>query len=112
MIPDLTVELRDRLDLAPDVATDAQLDHVITVAEVALTPWLAVVEESPYPYRDNVDEAVVQLAVKLWDAGNRGVVDTSTTGDWTIPAPAATPGLIRSVFGALGPALAAGGVSV
>ena len=42
---------------------------------------------------------------------NPGVSDAA--GEWlTLPAPAATPGLVRSIFGTLGPALATGGVSV
>lgn len=105
----LTDELRRRLDVPADLVPDATLDRFILVAGNALAPWLVA---DPTPWPDNVDEGTLQLAVKLYDTAGRGITSMDGAGEWAAPAPAASPGLIRSVFGALGPALSAGGVSV
>lgn len=107
---DMLAELRRRLDVSPADYPDEILDHYLDTAGTAIAPWL--VAPLPVEYLPNVEEGTVQLAVKLVDAGSRGVAGMDAAGDWTMPAPAATPGLVRSVFGALGPALATGGLSV
>lgn len=109
MISDLRAELRRRLDVPTDLVDDELLNHFLDAADTALAEWLVA---DPAPFQANVDEATVQLAVKLWDTSTRGVAMFSPDGQWSAPAPSASPGLVRSVFGALGPALARGGVSV
>ena len=109
---DLLAELRRRLDVPADIVGDELLTHMLDVAGALIGPWLAAPGVDPDPYADLVDEATVELAVKVYDAGSRGLVGVDAAGEWTMPAPAATPGLVRSVFGVLGPALATGGLSV
>lgn len=106
---DLLAELRRRLDVPVDLVPDELLGHLLTSAETLIWPWLVA---DPSPYEELVDEATVELAVKLYDVSSRGVASMDAVGEWVMPAPAATPGLIRSVYGVLGPALATGGVSV
>ena len=106
---DLLAELRRRLDVPTSALSDELLDHMLDVSLNALTPWLIPTTVSPNPYQANVDEATVQLAVKLVDASPRGLVDAD---GYLTPTMSATPGLVRAVFGALGPALAKGGLSV
>ncbi len=108
----LTDELRRRLDVPVDLVSDEILDGFLAVAGNNIRPWMAPETVNPNPFQANVDEATLQLAVKLWDISNKGVNPQDGAGDWIAPPPAATPGLIRSVFGVLGPALATGGVSV
>ena len=110
MIPDLVDELRLRLRLDDQLWPDAQLQHFIDVAASTVSPWLAA--DAPAVWPDLVDEATVQLAVKMVDVSGRGAVTVDPVGEFMVPAPAATPGMIRSVFGVLGPAMATGGVSV
>lgn len=107
----LTDELRRRLDVPVDLVPDARLDQALLVAGNLVEPWRGVHVE-PDPFQANVDEATVQLAVKLWDVAARGATSMDAMGEFLAPAPAATPGLIRSIFGALGPAMNTGGVSV
>lgn len=105
-----TDELRRRLDVPIDLASDQLLDATLAVAGNAIDPWV-----SPDPinaYQANIDEATFQLAVKIWDISNKGINSQDAAGDWLSVPPAATPGLVRSIFGVLGPAMATGGVSV
>lgn len=106
---DLLAELRRRLDVPVDLVSDELLQHYLTSAGLLIGPWLVA---DPAPYQRLVDEAMVELAVKLYDVAPRGVASMDAAGEWVMPSPSATPGLVRSVFGALGPALATGGVSV
>lgn len=112
MIDDLVGELRNRLDVAPDIATDDQLQHVLDVAAAAVDPWITPADVPPHPQQASIDEAIVQLAVKVWDAGVRGLIGVDQTGEWTVPSAAATPGMVRAVFGVLAPAMPTGGVAV
>ena len=107
----LTVELRRRLDVPVDLVPDALLDDVLTAAAVNLAPWVAPADPGPHPFQGNIDRATVALAVKLWDTQSRGVASSDVLGT-SPPRPSASPGLARSVFGELGPALYLGGVSV
>jgi hypothetical protein len=106
---DLLAELRRRLDVPVDLVSDELLTHFLDAAANALQPWLV---DDVAAVQGNVDEATLQLAVKLWDTSTRGVAQLTPDGQWTAPAPSATAGLVRAVFGALGPALRLGGVSV
>lgn len=103
---DLLAELRRRLDVTPSDLSDELLEHMLDVSTQLLAPWL--VEDLDF-YQANVDEATVQLAVKIVDVSPRGLIDPA--GEVLMPT-SATPGLVRSVFGVLGPALAQGGLSV
>lgn len=109
MIPNLLAELRRRLDVPATAVPDDVLTHMLDVATVGIVPWLDPDRPTPDPNQAAVDEATVQLAVKLYDTAPRGVVDPY--GE-VMPGLSATPGLVRSVFGALGPALHTGGLSV
>lgn len=108
----LTDELRRRLDVPEDLVSDALLDTALAVAGNDIQPWLSPVTVDPNPLQPNIDEATLQLAVKIWDISNRGINSQDAAGDWLSVPPAATPGLVRSIFGVLGPALHCGGVSV
>jgi hypothetical protein len=107
----LTDELRRRLDVPAALVPDELLEHQLEVAGNSIAPWLGV-HVDPHPFQANIDEATLQLAVKLWDLSGNGVSGQDAAGEWMMPAPTASPGLVRSVFGALGPALATGGLSV
>lgn len=107
---DLLGELRRRLDVPVDLVSDALLTHLLDVAGGLLQPWL--VADAATRYTALVDEATLELAVKVYDVSARGAVAVDAVGDFVVPAPSATPGLVRSVYGVLGPALATGGLSV
>lgn len=93
-----------------DEASDELLSHLLDVAADLIAPWLV---SDPSRYQHLVDEGTVQLGVKLYDIAPRGVAAMDASGDWvTLPTPSATPGLVRSVYGVLGPAMAMGGLSV
>jgi len=108
----LTDELRRRLDVPADLVPDALLDATLEVAASSVGMWLDPDPLIQAQYQANIDEATVQLAVKVWDTSVRGVSGMDAAGEWQMPTPAASPGLVRSVFGVLGPAMASGGVSV
>lgn len=107
---DLLAELRARLDVPADLVSDEKLNHLLDASEGVVDGWL--IPDARLLYPANVDEGVVQYAIKLYDTGVRGVAAYTGEGEWVAPSPSASPGLPRSVFGALGPALATGGVSV
>jgi hypothetical protein len=109
MIADLLAEFRRRIDVSQAQVPDATLTHFLDVAEAGIEPWII---DDPTPYASNVEEATLQVAVKMWDVAARGVTSLSPSGDYTLPAASATPGLVRSAFPALGPALYMGGLSV
>jgi hypothetical protein len=103
-------ELRRRLDVPPELVDDVMLLACLDVAQEGISPWLAA--DAYTTYRASVDEGVYQLAVKVWDTGTKGTSSVDAVGEFMMPAPSATPGLVRSVFGVLGPALKQGGLSV
>lgn len=106
---DLLAELRRRLDVPATIVPDAVLTHFLDVAGAAVAPWLI---PDPAPYTSSVEEATIQLAAKLYDLAPHGVSAMSPDGTYTLPAASAAPGLVRAVFGALGPALRFGGLSM
>jgi hypothetical protein len=103
-------ELRRRLDAPAEFVDDTLLAAALDVAGSAIAPWLSDDARTLYPAA--VDEAVYQMAVKVWDTGSKGVASVDALGEFTMPAPSATPGMVRSVLGVLGPALKQGGLSV
>ena len=102
--------LRRRIDATPSQVSDEQLTHFLVVADTVLGPWLISDAFTLFPA--NVDEGVVEVAVKFWDVAARGVTTLGPDGEWSLPAASATPGLARAGFAALGPALRAGGLTV
>jgi hypothetical protein len=58
------------------------------------------------------DEAVLGLAVKIAEAGSRGLVAFDESGGWQGPTGQATVGLVRSVWGLVQPLTASGGAIV
>lgn len=106
---DLLAELRRRLDVPAEALSDELLTHMLDVSAALIAPWLAPAAIDPDPLQPLIDEATVQLAVKIIDVSPRGLIDP--TGELLLPT-SATPGLVRSVFGVLGPALHTGGLSV
>lgn len=104
-------ELARRLGLGtPAPATVALLIHCLETTSELLAPRVdpAKVAGAPRLW----EEALYQLAVKVWDAGTKGLADMGPTGDFTVPGPAATSGLYRSVLGILGPVMPSGGVVI
>jgi hypothetical protein len=102
--------LRRRLDVPPELVDDAYLIACLDVAQEGISPWLAPDAYTLYPA--SVAEWTYQLAVKVWDTGTKGTSSVDAVGEFMMPAPSATPGLIRSTFGVAGPALKQGGLSV
>lgn len=99
---DLLTELRTRLDVVSADVPDARLQWCLDVAAEMIDATEPVVA-GPL-----VDEATVQLAVKVYDLGSRGTVSLDPSGEWVAPAPSATRGLINAVAGILAPATAVG----
>lgn len=106
---DMLAEFRRRVDVTPSQVSDATLQHFLTVSDACIAPFLVL---DPSPYRANVEEGTVQLAVKMWDVAARGVTSLSPSGEYTLPAASATPGMLRACFPALGPALRMAGLSL
>lgn len=105
----LLAEFRRRVGATPTQVSDEVLTHFLDVAESAIAPWLIA---DPTPYQANVDEGILQVAVKMWDTAARGVTSLGPDGEYALPAASATPGLVRAGFAALGPALRLGGLSM
>jgi hypothetical protein len=99
-----TDELARRLQLTyPGGPLDTQLDTAIVVAVDMLTGHVteALVAAHPASWA----EAVTQLGVKLWDTGAKGMVAMDAAGEFILPAPSASPGMVNSVFGVLDPCM-------
>lgn len=103
---DLLEELRRRLDVDEVTIPDDILTWCLNVSTAMIDEW------KPEGNRILVDEATVELAVKVYDLGGRGGVTMDPAGEWVAPAPTATAGLINSVMGILGPALPTGGAII
>lgn len=103
-------ELATRLGIAPSAETLARLGDTLTVAASLVTPHTDadLVEAHPGTYL----EAVYQLAVRVWDTATKGAVDLNAVGDFVFPAPAATAGLVRAVWGFIQPLNRTGGLTV
>lgn len=110
-VPD-PLELAHLLGIVdPDPQTVARLQSALDVATAALDPR---VDASKVPGREqSYLKGVYGIAVRVWDASTKGLVDVGPAGDtFTMPAPAATAGLYRSVAGMVQPILKLGGVIV
>jgi len=100
-------ELARRLQITYPGAVDAQLQSAMTVAVVLLAGH--VDEDLAMLAPEVWAEAVTGLAVKVWDAGNKGTAGLDVAGDWTMPTPSATAGLVNAVAGLWHPLSLTGG---
>lgn len=96
-------EVRRRLDVTSGQVSDDILNWCIDTAEELIAPYEIV---GNYALKT---EATIQLAVKIYDSGQRGTISVDPAGEWVAPAPSATAGLVKAVWGILGPATATGG---
>jgi len=103
-------ELRRRLDAPAEFVDDTQLQACLDVAAEGIGPWLVTDARTLYPA--SVEEWNYQLAIKVWDTGTKGVASVDAVGEFMMPAPAASQSMVRSTFGAAGPALRQGGLTV
>lgn len=97
VLPSVTPdELARRLQVTyPGGSVDAQLESAMTVSVVLLAGHVdeLLAANSPEVWA----EAVTGLAIKVWDAGNKGTAGLDVAGDWTMPTPSATAGLVNAV---------------
>lgn len=102
----LVDELADRLDLDPDAPG---LTQCIEVAAAMVDPYSPLEHRIPTLYT----EAVVQLAVKVWEERGRGRIGMDPEGDLEVYyTPGATAGLVRSVWAYIQPLNPTGGLTV
>lgn len=104
-------ELARRLQLTyPGGAADTQLEAAVDVAQAMLTGH---VDETLVA--GNVGlwvEAVTQLAVKVWDTGNKGTSGLDFNGDWTMPTVSASAGMVNGVAALWQPLALTGGAVI
>jgi hypothetical protein len=101
-------DLAGRLGLP---AGDPRMDDAIRVAIGILAGRVDRIKAAAYPeiYR----EGVLQLAVKVWETGTRGMGPVfGSEGEFLIPTQQATAGMWRSVVGIVQPILLNGGVVI
>jgi hypothetical protein len=104
-------ELARRLGLAyPGGPLDSQLESHQAGAAAMLTGHVHsdLVDANPVLW----SLAVTGLAVKLWDTSTRGTVGMDAVGDFTMPSPSATSGLVNSVAALWLPLTLTGGVVI
>ena len=104
-------EVRARLDVDATTVPDSRIQWCIGVAVEmvnATEPAVAPFASSGARAQALVDEATVELAVKIYDLGARGTIGMDPAGEWVAPSPSATRGLINAVAGILAPATAVG----
>ena len=99
MTLDTLTEARRRLDVTTTNVSDAVLGHFVSTATEMVNAYVPSYNRGAYGYQ----EALIQLTVKTYDTSARGTVSVDPTGEWTAPAPSATAGLIKSVWGLIGP---------
>jgi len=99
-------ELRRRLGVdssTPDTLLQTCLNVATVPIDQRCDPTLALA------YPDNYREGVYQLAVKVWDTGSRGLSGADVDGFMQAPTFQATAGMVRSVYGVIGPCMPTGG---
>lgn len=95
----ILTEVRRRLDVTTTQVSDDILNHFIDTATEAVDGYVPEDNRTAVAYT----EGIIQLAVKMYDTSARGTVSVDAAGEFITPAPAATPGLIRSIWGIIGP---------
>lgn len=99
MTLDPLTEVRRRLDVTTTNVSDAILGHFLSAATEAVDGYVPSYNRGAFGYQ----EGVIQLAVKIADTSARGTISVDPAGEFIAPAPSATAGLIRSVWGLIGP---------
>lgn len=104
-------ELRSRLGVGAETP-DTQLGVALDVAEELVRTYLPE-QPTGWGTQTLVDEAVLQLAVKVWEVQPRGGTALDLAGGFdTAYNPTATAGLVRSVWAYIQAAHPAGGLTV
>lgn len=108
--PTLRVDvLRDRLDASTATVSDERLQACLDVTAAIVDPR---VDPARFPRAEPAYlEGCYQLAVKVYQTGNTGVVAADPLGGFDYGA-TATSGLYKSVLGVLAPCLRHGGAVV
>jgi hypothetical protein len=92
-------EVRRRLDVTTTSVSDDILTWFVDAATESVDLYVPTYNRGAVNYT----EGVIQLAVKMYDTSARGTVGVDPAGEWVAPAPSATAGLIKSVWGLIGP---------
>jgi len=92
-------EVRLRLDVTSGQWSDDRLTHFINTATELIDEHVPTYNRDKFGYT----EGIIQLAVKIADTSARGTIAVDPTGEYVAPAPSATAGLIRSIWGLIGP---------
>src|SRR6188768_2741680 len=103
-------QLRRRLGVPAELVDDPTLQACLDVAVEGIGPWAVADAATLFPA--SMDEWTYQVAVKIYDTGTTGVTSMDAMGEFQMPSPSATQSMIRGAFGAAGPALLQGGLSV
>ena len=101
-------ELRRRLGATSEDVPDTVLQGCLDVASAVIDPrcTLPLVNANPSAYT----EGCYQLAVKVFDTQSKGVTAMTPDGYYETPTASATSGMVRAVYGVLGPVLRNGGL--
>jgi hypothetical protein len=99
--------LARRLNLPYPGQFDAELDATMDAAELILAGHVDEMLVAAYPTLWGA--AVTGLAVKLWDTATRGTVGMDAVGEFEMPSPSATAGLLNSVAALWHPLTLTGG---
>lgn len=94
----LPADVAGRIGVPADARVQACIDAAAAAWADDVDPLLVATHTASYT------EAITQLAIKIYETGNRGVSQYDQ-GGWDMPAPAATSGLRRSVAGIINPCL-------
>jgi len=91
-------ELARRLQITyPGGPLDSQIDSALLVAMEMLAGHVDDVLANTYA--NTWRESVLETAVKLWDAGAKGLVGMDAVGEFTFPAPSASADVLNSTKG-------------
>jgi hypothetical protein len=111
VFPDVPpADLRRRLDVPDTAVTDSLLAACIDVARTILDPRC---DPARFPAAEPAYvEGVLQLAVKVFETGPRGLGNLTPDAGWDALTAQSTSGLYRSVLGVIAPALRGGGIVI
>jgi hypothetical protein len=111
VFPDvMPADLRARLGVSDMAVSDNTLNACIDTARGILDPRC---DPARFPAADaNYVEGVLQLAVKVFETGPRGLGNLTPDAGWEALTAQATSGLYRSVLGVIAPALRGGGIVI